>query len=120
MARTVPGPGRPSYLPQKGDEVVVYTHKFKAENYAEGMKLIEEGFPAAQAKAGQTRRNYILTDPSNYEVILVSFFAPGSNVDEWHKFVGRSDVLKQLQPMWSEPQRVERFILEGVADVPGK
>ena len=109
-----------TYSPQKGDEVVVYTHKFKAENYEAGLKLVEEAFPAAQAKAGQTRRNYILVNPTDHEVTLISFFAPGSSVEEWHKFMGRLDVLKQLEPMRSEPLKLERFKLESIADVAGK
>jgi hypothetical protein len=107
-----------AYSPAKGDEVVVYTHRFKAENFVEGVKLVEEGFTSAQAAAGQTRRNYFLVNPTNYEIIVVSTFAPGSGVDEWHKFMGRLDLLKTLEPMRSEPLKLQRYTLDAVTSAP--
>ncbi|HMN84456.1 MAG TPA: hypothetical protein PKA74_00490 [Bauldia sp.] len=107
-----------AYGPAPGDEVVVYVHRFKPESFEAGLKIVKEGFTAAQASAGQTRKNYILVDPANYEVVLVSYFAPGSSVEDWHKFMGRLDVLKELEPMRSEPLKLQRYTLDSITAAP--
>ncbi len=95
-----------------------YTHRFKADDYEEGLKLTREGFTAAQAAAGQTRKNYILVNPERHEVVLISYFANGSEVDAWHKFMGRLDILEKLEPMRSEPIKIEHFKLDSITTAP--
>ena len=73
------------YQPAPSDEVVIYTHRFKAEEFEKGVKRVEEGFTQAQKALGQTRLNYFLVSPSNYEVVVVSFFSKETSVEEWHK-----------------------------------
>ena len=108
----------PSFLPSKGSEVVIYSHHFKAENFEEGLKLVEDGFTAAQLKMGQTRRNYFLVNPSTYDVVVVSFFGENESVNEWHKFMGRLDVLEKLAPMRREPLELERYTLDAITTTP--
>jgi hypothetical protein len=79
-----------------------------------------QNLTAAQKAADQTRRNYFLVNPTTYEMVVVSFFAPGSSVDEWHKFSGRLGVLKQLEPMRSEPMKLRRYTVDAVTNVAGK
>lgn len=102
----------------KGNEVVIYSHHFKPENFAAGLKLVEDGFTAAQAEMGQTRQNYFLVNPSTYHVVVVSFFAKEESVDDWHEFKGRLDILGQLEPMRREPPELERFTLDAVTTSP--
>ncbi|PPE80492.1 hypothetical protein C3941_10110 [Kaistia algarum] len=109
---------KPAYEPATGDEVVIYTHVFKPENFEEGLKLTTEGFTAAQAAAGQTRKNDILVDRANHKIVLISYFDKGSSVEAWHAFMGRLDLLKKLEPMRSEPLKVERFKLDAVTTAP--
>lgn len=109
----------PAYVPQKGDEVVVYTHHFKPEFFAEGVKLAEEGFRDAAKAAGQTRHFDFLLDPNDYELVVVSFFAKGSSADDWHKHKERIDVVKKLETMWSEPQKIHKYEVDGQTNVLG-
>ena len=106
------------FAPAAGHEVVIYTHRFKQENFEAGLKLVEEGFTAAQTKLGQTRKNYFLVDPAKHDVVVVSFFGENMSVEEWHDFVGRLDVLQQLEPMRREPLEVERFTVDAVTTAP--
>ena len=104
----------PRYQPSAGDKVVIYTHRFKAEEFEKGVQRVEEGFTAAQKALGQTRLNYFLVNPSNYEVVVVSFFGKDANVDDWHKFAGRLDLLKELEPMRREPLILQRAQVHAV------
>ena len=106
--------GAAGYQPAPPDEVVIYTHRFKAEEFEKGVKRVEEGFTQAQKALGQTRLNYFLVNPSNYEVVVVSFFSRETSVDEWHKYVGRLDLLKELEPMRREPLILQRFQVHAV------
>ena len=118
MLLLAPAPGARAedahYQPAPPDEVVIYTHRFKAEEFEKGVKRVEEGFSAAQKALGQTRLNYFLVNPSNYEVVVVSFFSKETSVDEWHKYVGRLDLLKELEPMRREPMILQRFQVHAV------
>lgn len=107
-----------AFAPAKGNDVVVYTHRFKPENFEAGVKLVEEGFTAAQAAAGQTRQNYFIVNPDSHEIVVVSFFGPGSDVEEWHKFMGRLDILKTLEPMRSEPLQLKRYTVDAITGAP--
>ena len=106
------------YEPSPGEEVVVYTHRFKPSQFEAGLKLVEEGFTAAQKEAGQTRKNDILVDRAHHTVVLVSYFGPGSDVDSWHKSMQRQGVLEKLKTMRSAPLQIERFKLEAVTHAP--
>lgn len=107
-----------SYSPAPGNEVVVYTHHFKPESFEAGVKLVEEGFTEAQSKLGQTRQNYFLVNSETHDVVVVSFFGEGMDVEEWHSFVGRLDVLKRLDPMRREPLEIERFTVGAITTAP--
>ena len=104
----------PAQAPAAGDEVAVYTHRFNAEDFEQGVKLVEEGFTAAQSQMGQTRLNYFLVNPLTYEVVVVSFFGEGESVDDWHKYMGRLDVLERLAPLRREPLALERYQVHAV------
>lgn len=39
-------------------------------------------------------------------------------VEEWHSFVGRPDVLKALDPIRREPLEVGRFKLDAITTAP--
>jgi hypothetical protein len=106
--------GTAGYQPAPSDEVVIYTHRFKAEEFEKGVKRVEEGFTQAQKALGQTRLNYFLVNPSNYEVVVVSFFSKETSVEAWHKYVGRLDLLKELEPMRREPLILQRFQVDAV------
>ena len=104
------------YQPAAPDEVVIYTHRFKAEEFDKGVERVEQGFTAAQKALGQTRLNYFLVNPSNYEIVVVSFFSKDTSVEEWHKYVGRLDLLKELEPMRREPLILQRFQVHAVTE----
>jgi hypothetical protein len=106
------------YVPGPGDEVVVYTHRFKPESFEDGLKLVREGFPAAQKAAGQTRMNEFIVDAADHKVVVVSFFGSDSAVEDWTADSGRADILKQLELMWREPQTIEKYELDSTATVP--
>jgi hypothetical protein len=102
------------YQPAAPDEVVIYTHRFKAEDFDKGVQRVEQGFTAAQKALGQTRLNYFLVNPSDYEIVVVSFFSKDTSVEEWHKYVGRLDLLKELEPMRREPMILQRYQVHAV------
>ena len=70
------------YLPQEGDEVVVYTHTFKPEHYEEASRIVAEEFTKAMDEIGQTRHTIFIKNPSTYALIAISFFADGESVDD--------------------------------------
>lgn len=105
-------------FPAKGNEVVIYSHHFKPENFAEGLKLVEDGFTNAHLKLGQTRHNYFLVNAETHDVVVVSFFGKDESVDEWHAFVGRSEVLKKLEPMRRSPLELQRFTVDAITTTP--
>ena len=45
---------------------------------------------------------------------MVSFFSKETSVEEWHKYVGRLDLLKELEPMRREPMILQRFQVHAV------
>jgi len=98
--------------------VVIYTHRFTAEGFEAGLKLVKEGFTAAQVQMGQVRQNYFLVSPSTYDVVVVSFFAENQSVDEWHKFMGRLDILEKLQPLRREPLELKRLSVDAITTSP--
>lgn len=99
------------YSPQLGDEAVIYTHRFNAQDYEAGKQLVIEGFSAAIVKAGQARHTYFLEDPQSHEIVAVSFFKKGHSVDEWHAHMARLEVLRKLEPMRREPLVLHRYRL---------
>lgn len=106
----------PQYLPEAGDEVVIYTHKFHAEHFDDAVEIVADEFTNAQLDMGQTRRNVFLVNPTTYEVIAISFFGPGEDVDEWHSFMGRLDVLDVLDEMRRAPLDLQRYTVYDVTD----
>ncbi|MCB0598792.1 MAG: hypothetical protein H6557_21775 [Lewinellaceae bacterium] len=106
----------PNYLPRKGDEVILFTHLFKAENYEEGKNIVVNDFPMAIENSGQTRRTYFLDDPSNDEVFAASFFHPDSDTNEWLNHEERDQVLAALAPLYREPLHVVQYTVEEVHD----
>jgi len=100
-----------SYQPVKGDEVVVYIHRFKPEDYKKGRDLVEEGFSAAISQHGKARRTFFLENEASYEVMAVSFFHSSSPVEEWHDSQERKDVLEKLEPLRREPLIIQRYKL---------
>ncbi len=103
-----------AYVPEEGDEVVVYTHRFNAEDFDEAKKVVEEGFTEAAATMGQVRHNVFIVNPTNYEIVAISFFSKGESVDDWHKFMGRLDVLEKLEPMRREPIVIQRYQVDRI------
>jgi hypothetical protein len=116
--QTAQAQDKKEYVPAATNEVVIYTHRFKPENFEEGLKLVQEGFTAAQAKMGQTRLNYFLADRNSHDVVVVSFFGEGMSVEDWHEFVGRLEVLQKLEPMRRSPLEVERFAVDAITTAP--
>jgi hypothetical protein len=104
----------PAYLPEEGDDVVLYTHTFRPENYDEASSIVVDEFTAAMDEQGQERYTLWLRNPSTYQLLAVSVFAPDSEVDDWHAYSGRLDVLGELAPMRQAPMVVERFQLYSV------
>ena len=102
------------YVPQEGDDVVVYTHVFKPEHFDEAKRIVAEEFTAAMEELGQTRYTLWIENPSTYEVIAVSVFGEGSTVEDWQEYAGRLEVLETLEPMRQAPMVVERFDTYGI------
>jgi antibiotic biosynthesis monooxygenase (ABM) superfamily enzyme len=99
------------YLPVKGDEVVVYIHRFKPEQYEKGRDLVERGFSAAITAHDQTRRTIFLEDEASHEVMAVSFFHASASAEKWHASAERKAVLDQLEAMRREPLIVKRYVV---------
>lgn len=108
-ALVMPLPGAPHadeitpVLPKVGSHVVIYTHTFQPQHFAEGAELIANGFAEAIEDLGQQRTNVIMEHPSTYEVVNVSFFEDDTAVDAWHSHDARLDVLEKLEPLMSAP-----------------
>ena len=97
------------YTPSGGHQVVIYTHKIKAEHYGEALELISGGFISAIAAIEQRRHNIILAHPSTHELVNISFFDEGSNVANWHESKERLSVIEKIQPMLSAPIDIQVY-----------
>jgi hypothetical protein len=72
----------PPYSPEVGNEVVIYTHRFRAEHFDEAKRIVAEEFTTAQAEMGQTRHSIFVVNPTTYEIVAISFFEKGEDVDD--------------------------------------
>jgi hypothetical protein len=106
-----------AYSPKEGHSVVIYTCKFKPERFREGVGIVTEEFPDAQSKIPQKRLNMFLRRPSTHEIVNVSFFDEGKDVDDWHETEGRVKTVKRLQGMLEEPIDVQVFEVVGVVGI---
>lgn len=97
------------YAPTEGHQVVIYTHKIKAEHYGEALELISGGFISAVATIEQRRHNIILAHPSTHELVNISFFDESSNVAHWHESKERLSVIEKLQPMLAAPIDIQVY-----------
>ena len=97
------------YLPQVGDEVVIYTKRWKAEHLGTANRMHMEGIGEALDSSGQTRRTYWVVDQNSYETVVISFFKKGHNVDDWHSSEARRAMLKKLEPFRRHPQIVRKY-----------
>jgi hypothetical protein len=97
-----------AYLPQVGDDVVVYTHAFTPEDFEHASRTVVDEFTAAMDELGQQRYTLWIRNPSTFEMVAISVFAPTADVDEWQAYSGRLDVLETLEPMRQAPMVVER------------
>lgn len=97
------------YLPQVGDEVVIYTQRWKAEHFETANRMHMEGIGEAIESSGQMRRTYWVVDRNSHETIVISFFKKGHNVDDWHTFEDRRAVLNKLEPLRREQQIVRQY-----------
>ena len=54
-----------TFSPTKGHSVVIYTHKFKPQDFRKGVEIVTKQFPDAQVKHGQKRHNIFLERPDD-------------------------------------------------------
>ncbi len=90
-------------LPEDGDEVAIYSAKYKPGEFEKAKIIHAEGFGKAMEESGQDRITYFLEDKENNEVIAVSFFKKGNTVHEWHSTEARDEVLDRLKTLLREP-----------------
>jgi hypothetical protein len=100
--------------PAVGDPVVVYTHRFKPEDFNAGRNLVIAGFGEAMTKHGGDRLTFFIVDEGANEVVAVSIFPQGASVEDWHQAMSRHEVLDQLEPLRREPLIRQEFRLGGV------
>ena len=101
------------YEPAEGDSVVIYTNKFRAEEFENAKKIMVEGFSGAIVSSGQSRRTFWMADESTGEIVGVSFFQQGHSVDEWHNHEARQEVLDRLEPLRSAPLETVHYVVIG-------
>ena len=99
-----------SYQPDAGDDVVIYTSKYKPASFEEAKRIHVEGIGEAIDASGQDRRTYWLEDEANSEIITISFFKKGSTAQDWHDHEERDKMFKKLEPLLREPITHEEFI----------
>lgn len=105
-----------TFSPTKGHSVVIYTHKFKPQDFRKGVEIVTKQFPDAQVKHGQKRHNIFLERPDDNELVNVSFF-DGAGVDDWQKSPHRQATLKALEHMLEKPINVQVFELDHVVGI---
>ena len=106
-----------AYSPKEGHSVVIYTHKFKPQHFRKGVKIVTEEFPKAQSKISQKRLNIFLRRPSTHEIVNVSFFDGGPDVDQWHASKERLKTVDELQNMLVKPIDVQVFEVVGAVGI---
>jgi hypothetical protein len=108
--------GQPEYLPQPGDQVIIFTHRFNEGDYEEGIRIVVEGFSSAIQSSGQTRRTYFLENPETNEMVVTSYFHKDSSTEEWMSSAEREEVLQRLRPLYREPLEVQQLTVVEVHD----
>jgi hypothetical protein len=105
-----------AYSPAKGHPVVIYTCKFKPEHFRRGVEIVTKHFPEAQAQSEihKKRLNIFLERPSTHEIVNVSFFDEGPDVDDWHASKERLKTVEKLQDMLEKPIDVQVFKVDHV------
>ena len=107
-----------TYSPTKGHSVVIYTHKFKSrEDFRKGVAIVTKQFPDAQVKHGQKRHNIFLERPSTHELVNVSFFDEGADVNHWHKSEDRLKTVNALKELLDKEIDVQVFEVDHVVGI---
>ena len=108
-----------AYSPAKGNPVVIYTCKFKPEHFRRGVEIVTKHFPEAQAQSEihKKRLNIFLERPSTHELVNVSFFDEGPDVDDWHANTERRKTVAKLKDLLEKPIDVQVFEVDGVVGI---
>ena len=102
----------PEYLPEPGDEVVVYNGFFTADTYDTAVDIVTNDIPAAVENSGQKRRSYHTLNQDLYEVLSLSFFHTSSSVNEWTQNQDRQILADSLSQLAAEPMTAHRYTLD--------
>ena len=106
----------PGYLPEPGDEVLVFDHFFRADSYEAAKTIITVDLPQVLETTDQKRRSYVLLDPTQYEVLGITFFHPDSDEEEWLLNADRQILIDSLSQMTGAPSIVDKYTLERALD----
>jgi antibiotic biosynthesis monooxygenase (ABM) superfamily enzyme len=107
-----------AYSPTKGHSVVIYTHKFKSpEDFQKGVQIVTNDFPTAQLNVGQKRHNIFISRPRTNEIVNVSFFDEGADVNHWHKSQERAKTLNALKGLLDGDIGIQVFEVDHVIGI---
>ena len=105
---------RAAYLPEPGDEVVLFIHQFSEQTYDEGKATVLKEFPRNIEISGQKMRSYFLDRPDHYEVAVATFVHPESDTEAWLKSEEHRETLESLSPLHQVPLQIASYVVESV------
>lgn len=109
-------PNVPEYLPEPGDQVLLFIHLFNPTDHETGTEIVVDEFSEAIKNSGQTRRTYFLNDPDSSGMLVPSFFHPGSSTEAWLDAEVRQEILSMLYPLYREPLQVNKYTVDRIFD----
>lgn len=104
-------------IPDEGDPVIVYTHKFKPADFGAGKKLVIDGFTEAINDHGLDRLIFFLVDEHANEVVAISIFPDEEAMQAWQAAGVRHKVLEELEGARRQPLIFQHFVLESMHSI---
>lgn len=116
MANLSPGAAEEMTVaaPSKGDQAVMFFHRFQPEHFQQARKAVVEGFRVSKDAFGDRVLTMYLVDEAASEIIAISFFLDDSDVQAYLASDARQEVLKRLLPMRSQPVHLRFMKTEDV------
>jgi hypothetical protein len=100
--------------PSKGNQVVMFRHRFQPGQFEEARKLVVDGFRVSKDAVGHRILTIYMVDEAANEIIAISSFLDDTDVQTYLASDARQDVLKRLLPMRSQPVHLRFMKIEDV------
>jgi heme-degrading monooxygenase HmoA len=101
---------KPLFTPKVGGIVVVYSHHFQKDKWAEARKVFQNRFYKEIKKDDKDiRDSYILENPERAEILGITLWRSAKDLEDWEKQPERAIHQRELDPFRSKPFEAKRY-----------